>query len=129
MTNTVAELVASARSGISNLSVDEVARELDSGAVTLVDVREPGEVERDGTIPGAVTAPRGMLEFYADPSSPYHRAEFDPAVRTIVYCASGGRSALSVRALQALGYGDVAHLDGGMKAWTAQGRPVTRQTA
>jgi rhodanese-related sulfurtransferase len=84
-----------------------------------VDLREPDEVANSGTIPGAVHAPRGMLEFYADPASPYHRAEFDPARRTILYCASGGRSALAVEALQQLGYGQVAHLDGGFKAWAA----------
>ena len=61
-----------------------------------------------------------MLEFYADPSSPYHRAEFDPARRTILFCASGGRSALAADALQTLGYTRVAHLEGGFKAWQAR---------
>lgn len=124
-TTTVQELVAQARSQIDNLSAAEVARELESGAVTLVDIREPEETDRDGTIPGAVPAPRGMLEFYADPASPYHRAAFDPDHRTILYCASGGRSALSVTTLRTLGYRDIAHLDGGLKAWLEQGRPVT----
>ncbi len=65
-----------------------------------------------------------MLEFYADPASPYHRPEFDPARRTILYCASGGRSALAADALQGLGYANVAHLDGGFKGWQERGRPV-----
>ncbi len=127
MTSTVQQLVAQAKSEISNLSVEEVARQLDTDSVTLVDIREPDEVQREGTIPGAVTAPRGMLEFYADPASPYHRPEFDPSSRTILYCASSGRSALAVQALQGLGYTDVAHLDGGLKAWKENGRPVTHQ--
>lgn len=126
MPKTITELVAEARQQIRNLSVDEVAVALDADDVTLVDIREPEEVHRDGQIPGAVLAPRGMLEFWADPTSPYHREEFSPHGRTILYCASSGRSALAVRALEALGYLDVAHLDGGLKAWTAHGRPVSR---
>lgn len=69
-------------------------------------------------------APRGMLEFYADLQSPYHRAEFHPSRRTILFCASGGRSALAASTLSQLGYTDVAHLDGGMKAWRSDGRRV-----
>ncbi len=121
-----AEMVAAAKGRVENLNVEDTAREIDSGAV-LVDIREPGEREREGYIEGAVEAPRGMLEFWADPSSPYHREEFDPGRPTILYCASGGRSALSVATLQTLGYGDIAHLDGGPKAWKEQGRPVTNQ--
>ena len=92
--------------------------------MVLVDVREPGELAEQGAIAGAVHAPRGMLEFYADPSSPYHRSELDPSARTILYCASGGRSALACDLLAQLGYADVAHLDGGLNAWKAAGRPV-----
>lgn len=120
----VQQLVAAAKSAIRNLSTDEVADRLAAGGVTLIDLREPDEVGRGGVIAGAVHAPRGMLEFYADPASPYHRAEFSPGGQTILYCASGGRSALATRALQDLGYTDVAHLDGGLTAWTAAGRPV-----
>jgi rhodanese-related sulfurtransferase len=65
-----------------------------------------------------------MLEFYADPSSPYHRSEFDPGKRVILHCASGGRSALAAQTLKAMGYANVAHLDGGFKAWQAAGKPV-----
>jgi rhodanese-related sulfurtransferase len=69
----------------------------------VVDIREPDERTHTGTISGVVHAPRGMLEFYADPASPYHRQEFEPARRTLVYCASGGRSALAVAAPEQLG--------------------------
>lgn len=123
MSHTAVELVTRAKTQIENLTPEEVAREVAEGAV-LVDLREPAELDNDGIIEGAVHAPRGMLEFYADPSSPYHRAELDPTRRTILYCASGGRSALSAVTLASLGYTDVAHLDGGVKAWRADGRPM-----
>ncbi|GAB1819971.1 rhodanese-like domain-containing protein [Herbidospora sp. RD11066] len=127
MSESVKDLIAQARAQIGNLSADDVAKALDAGQVTLVDLREPGEVDKEGTIPGAVLAPRGMLEFYADPASPYHRAEFDPERATILFCASGGRSALAARTLQTLGYRDVSHLDGGLTAWKSAGRPITNE--
>ena len=123
MSSTVVELVTRAKGQIENLTPEQVAREVADGAV-LVDLREPAELEREGTIEGAVAAPRGMLEFYADPQSPYHRPEFDPGRRTILFCASGGRSALGAVTLAGLGYADVAHLDGGLKGWKAEGRPT-----
>jgi rhodanese-related sulfurtransferase len=109
---------------VQNLSVEETARELDEGDAMLVDVREPGERAQNGVITGAVEAPRGMLEFWADPASPYHRDEFDPDRRIILHCASGGRSALAAAALQELGYTNVAHMDGGITAWKDAGNPV-----
>ena len=128
MTSTVVELVTRAKSQVENLTPDQVAQEAAEGAV-LIDLREPAELRNDGTIEGAVHAPRGMLEFYADPNSPYHRPEFDPSRRTILFCASGGRSALGAVALAGLGYGDVAHLDGGLKAWRSEGRPTVPSSA
>ena len=124
MAKTAAELVSEAKQRVANLSADQVASELAGGNVMLVDVREQNERDENGTIAGAVHAPRGMLEFFADPSSPYHRAEFDPNRRIILHCASGGRSALSADLLQQMGYSDVAHLDGGLPAWKAAGHPV-----
>ncbi|MBV8967011.1 MAG: rhodanese-like domain-containing protein [Mycobacteriaceae bacterium] len=124
MAKTAAELVNEAKQRVENLSVDQVVAELGSGDVVLVDVREQNERDEHGTIAGSVHAPRGMLEFFADPSSPYHRPEFDPNRRVILHCASGGRSALSADRLQQLGYVSVAHLDGGFTAWKAAGRPV-----
>jgi rhodanese-related sulfurtransferase len=121
MTSTVVELVTRAKSEVENLTPGQVAQEAAEGAV-LIDLREPAEVESVGMIEGAIHAPRGMLEFYADPNSPYHKDEFDSTRRTILYCASGGRSALGSVALAEMGYTDVAHLDGGIKAWVADGR-------
>ncbi|AFZ66849.1 rhodanese-like domain-containing protein [Deinococcus peraridilitoris] len=126
---TAAQLVQEAKQRVENLSVDQVAAELDSGEAVLIDVREPGEQVQSGVIPGAVSAPRGMLEFFADPASPYHRAEFDPKRRIIVHCAAGGRSALAADTLQQMGYTNVAHLEGGIKAWSEAGRPVVKDEA
>ena len=124
MAVTVATLVAEAKSRVENLTADDVAAELAAGAALLVDLREEDERKRVGTIPEAIPAPRGMLEFWADPTSPYHRPEFDPEARIILVCASGGRSALAADTLRTLGFERVAHLDGGVKAWIASGRPV-----
>lgn len=121
-TQTAAALVSAAKQRVENLSPDQVEREIGNG-VLLVDIREPEE-RQSGAIPGDIHAPRGMLEFYADPTSPYYRAEFDPDQRIILYCASSGRSALAADTLRALGYANVAHLDGGIKAWIEVGKPV-----
>lgn len=118
------DLVAEAKARVENLTVDQVAEELDRGDVVLIDLREQNERELHGVIPGAIHAPRGMLEFWADPTIPLHRAEFDPNRRTIVHCAAGGRSALAANALKEMGYGNVAHLEGGFEAWKAAGRLV-----
>jgi rhodanese-related sulfurtransferase len=79
---------------------------------------------KNGKIPGAVNAPRGMLEFYADSTLPYYRPEFDKHKRIILHCASGGRSALAVKTLKEMGYENIAHLDGGLKAWVEAGMDV-----
>ncbi len=124
MVITTADMVAEAKGRIENLTVNEASREIDGDKVLVVDLREADESEQNGAIPGSIHAPRGMLEFWADPTSAYHRQEFDPAQRIILYCASGGRSALAAMTLGELGYDKVAHLDGGLDAWKEQGRPV-----
>ena len=118
---TVAQMVAEARARIESLTPEQVAHEMDHGAL-LVDLREGDERAQHGIIAGSIHAPRGMLEFWADPASAYHRAEFDPSLRIILHCASGGRSALAADRLQEMGYQNVAHLEGGMKAWKESGR-------
>lgn len=123
MSITTAERVLEARARVENLDPDRTARQLAEGAL-VVDLRESAERESTGAIPGAVHVPRGLLEFTADPTMPAHMADLDPGRRTILYCTSGGRSALAVLTLQELGYTDVAHLDGGITAWLAAGRPV-----
>jgi rhodanese-related sulfurtransferase len=123
MTTTAAELVSNAKARVENLTPEQVLEERRRGAI-LVDLRELGELDSEGMIEGAVHAPRGMLEFWADPSTPYHRPEFHPDRRTILYCASGGRSALAAVALSQLGYSKVAHLDGGLSGWKQASCPV-----
>jgi len=121
----LAEMIDRARARIRNLSPDEVAAALDDGDVVLLDVREPTETA-SGTIPGALLVPRGMLEFHADPTSAYHLPDLRPDRPVIVYCRSGARSALAAATLGAMGYSDVAHLDGGITAWTDSQRPTAR---
>ena len=118
------DLVKEAKQGIENLSADQVNEELQNSNVTLIDIRESEELKQNGRIAGAVHAPRGMLEFYADASLPYHKPEFDKSKRIILHCASGGRSALAVTTLKQMGFENVAHLDGGIKAWKESGREV-----
>lgn len=120
----VKDLIAEARTQIENLPAAAMAQALQAPDVLLVDLREPAERAQNGTIPGALAAPRGMLEFYADPAMPYHKPEFQRSRRILLYCASGGRSALAGASLRRLGYDRVAHLDGGFKAWQESGRDV-----
>jgi len=96
--------------------------------VLLVDIREPEERAQHGGIPGAIHTSRGMLEFAADPTSAYYRPAFDPGRRIILYCATGGRSALAADMLQRLGFDRIAHLDGGLRAWHDAGLPVVTGT-
>ena len=124
LVKTSAEMVNEAKEKIENLSVEEVAAEMDKGDVLLVDLRESDELQVHGVIPGAVYVPRGILEFLADPTSSYHRSEFNPTGRVILHCAVGARSALAADTLQQMGYTNVAHLDGGMIAWKKAGQPI-----
>jgi rhodanese-related sulfurtransferase len=117
-------MVADAKGRIENLTAEQVAFELNGGNVILIDVRDGNQRSQDGAIPNSVSAPSGVLESWADPTSAHHREQFDPSRRTILYCNSGGRSALATDALQKMGYGNVAHLDGGIKAWKEGGHPV-----
>ena len=125
---TAAHLIAEAKARIENLSPAAVAAELEGGEVLLVDLREAQERGQHGSIPGAIHAARGMLEFYADPTSAYYRPEFDPDRRTILCCASGGRSALAADMLRLLGYTRVAHLEGGLTSWQEAGFTVEAAT-
>jgi rhodanese-related sulfurtransferase len=124
MHQTAADLVARANASVERLSPEEVAVELTAGGVLLVDVREPAELTEQGRIPGSVWVPRGLLEFRADPTHPRHHVGFEPTRRVIVHCADGERSALAAATLRGMGYGRVAHLDGGLAAWKRKGNPV-----
>lgn len=121
---TATEFVKEAKQKVENLSPQQVQDELSKGNVNLIDIRESEELTQNGKIGGSVHAPRGMLEFYADSNLPYYRPEFDKNKRIILHCASGGRSALAAQTLKEMGYQNVAHLDGGLKAWKEAGMPV-----
>lgn len=110
---------------IENLSVDDLARELeDNEDLLLLDIRELQERVDLGTIPGSVHAPRGMLEFWADPASTYYRDYFQEPRRTVLFCAGGGRSVLATLALEDMGFTNVAHLEAGFGGWQKAGREV-----
>jgi rhodanese-related sulfurtransferase len=97
--------------------------------VTFVDLRDIRELERDGMIPGAFHAPRGMLEFWIDPDSPYHKPVFAEPRRFVFYCASGWRSALATRTAAEMGLENVCHIQGGFTAWKQGGAPVADRPA
>jgi rhodanese-related sulfurtransferase len=120
------EMVAAAKQRVRVVDKEELERELKKGDLQLIDVRDVRERWRFGSIPGARSVPRGMLEFWADPESPYYKQGLDPARRTVVYCAGGMRSALAADALQQLGYRDVAHLEIGFDGWNAAGGEVEK---
>ena len=120
---TVKQMVTEARGRVESITPEQVAADVKQGAM-LVDLRESEECTQHGVIPGALHFPRGMLEFWADPNSAYHREEFDPNRRIILHCMAGGRSALAADTLQQLGFKNVAHMDGGFERWNQEGRPV-----
>ena len=119
MAQSIMELVAAAKAEVPGISPKEAAALMEKGAL-VVDVRDGPELQSGGKVKGAINVSRGMLEFRADPKSPYHNSVFDPAKTVIVYCASGGRSALSGLALKQLGYRDVRNL-GAFKDWVESG--------
>lgn len=116
----VKELTAS----IENLEVEDLKQEMAGGDLLLLDLREIQELVDQGTIPGAKHVPRGMMEFWADPSSPYARDYFEENRRTIVFCAGGGRSVYAVKALEDMGFRNVAHLASGFGGWKAAGEEI-----
>ncbi|MFN8045405.1 MAG: rhodanese-like domain-containing protein [Dermatophilaceae bacterium] len=117
-------LVEEADARVRSLTVEEVADLLEDPGHLVVDIRDPRELEKLGTIPGAFRAPRGMLEFWVDPQSPYYKPALDDGRTLILYCGSAWRSALAAAALTDMGRDDVAHLAGGFTAWTKAGMPV-----
>jgi rhodanese-related sulfurtransferase len=126
MVKRAAEMVAEANAAVGTLSVEEAKQLLGRDDAVFVDVREGAELATQGKIPGAVHAPRGHLEFYADPSAPYHKPELASGKRLVVYCASGGRSALAARTLKDMGIANVANMLGGFSAWQQNGGEIER---
>lgn len=118
------ELVAEAEQEVVTLDAAEAIALHGRDDVVFVDVRDPRERPRQGVIPGAVHAPRGMLEFWIDPDSPYHRDVFAQPRRFVFHCSLGWRSALAARTAGEMGLADVAHVGGGIEAWREAGGPV-----
>ncbi|MHC5653103.1 rhodanese-like domain-containing protein [Stappia sp.] len=117
-------LVDEATAAIETLSVEEAIALHGDPDVVFVDIRDVRELSREGRVPAAVHAPRGMLEFWVDPDSPYHKPVFGEDKRFVFFCAAGWRSALATRAVQEMGLAPVAHIAGGFGAWKAAGGPV-----
>lgn len=122
-------LVAAAEAEVSAETPEQVAARMQEAGTLLVDLRDIRELKRDGKIAGALHVPRGMLEFWIDPESPYYRKEFDSAEALILYCNKGWRSALAAQSLQRMGVDRVSHLAGGMENWQQCGLPVEKPEA
>jgi rhodanese-related sulfurtransferase len=117
-------LVAEANAAVTTLSVDDAQALLGRDDTVLVDLRDPRELEREGKMPGAFHCPRGMLEFWIDPESPYHKPIFAEDKQFVFFCGGGWRSALAAKAAQDMGLKPVAHIEGGFSAWKKAGAPV-----
>ena len=118
-------LVNEAMAQVTTYSVEQVRARLADPKVQIVDIRDPRELEREGTVPGALLAPRGMLEFWVDPESPYFKPVFaDESKEFILFCGAGWRSALATQTLQDMGMTNVAHIDGGYTAWKKAHAPM-----
>ncbi len=128
ITKGIKELVAEANAVIETMTPDQVNAVMDDPDVQLVDIRDVRELWRDGAIPGAHHAPRGMLEFWVDPDSPYHKELFASGKKFIFFCAGGLRSALAAKAVQDMGLAPVAHMEGGFGAWKKAEFPVEEKT-
>jgi rhodanese-related sulfurtransferase len=117
-------LLAEANAAIRTLNVSEAAALHGHDDVVFVDLRDPRELEREGRMPGAFHCPRGMLEFWIDPESPYAKPVFQEDKTFVFFCAGGWRSALAAKTAQDMGLKPVAHIEGGFGAWKAQGAPT-----
>jgi rhodanese-related sulfurtransferase len=118
-----AQMVADARARIEEIDTTDLIAMVDDPNVVIVDIRDVRERQRGGFIPGSVHAPRGMVEFWVDPDSPYYKDVFGQDKKYVFHCASGWRSALTVATLQDMGF-EAAHLKEGFSTWAKQGGPV-----
>ena len=119
------ELVEEANSMLNVISVEEAQSLIGNSDVVFVDVRDPDSVAETGIIPGGVNAPRGLLEFHADPEfEAFHKPELDPNKHIVITCGLGGQAALSGKVLKEMGFENVSNIDGGMAAWTEANAPT-----
>jgi rhodanese-related sulfurtransferase len=122
-------LIAEAEKKTRGISADAAQAKLGDPGTVFVDIRDVRELERDGMIPGAYHAPRGMLEFWVDPDSPYYKPIFTEDKTFILYCAADWRGVLSAATLAEMGMQNVLHLEGGFSAWKKAGRPSAEKPA
>jgi rhodanese-related sulfurtransferase len=123
------ELIAQAMAQIETIPLDQAQDLLGDPDTIFVDIRDVRELEREGMIPNAFHAPRGMLEFWVDPDSPYYKPIFGEGKRLVLYCASAWRSALATETLHKMGVPGVCHLEGGFGAWKKAGKPIAEKQA
>jgi rhodanese-related sulfurtransferase len=123
------DMVAEATARIRTYSVEEAQAKLGAEGVTFVDIRDPRELDREGMVPGAFKATRGMLEFWVDPASPYYKEIFGEDREFVLFCGGGWRSALATATLLDMGfdYDKIAHIDGGFAAWKEAGAPIEKR--
>lgn len=121
-----AQLVSEARERIKEIDVDEALTMINNDDVQFVDIRDVRERERSGFLPGSFHAPRGMIEFWVDPVSPYFKDVFEQDKQYVFYCASGWRSALTVAALTDMGF-EAAHMKGGFMGWQEKNGPIEQK--
>jgi rhodanese-related sulfurtransferase len=124
ITKGIKQLCDEAMAEIETLSVEEAYEASQRDDTLLVDIRDIRELDRDGRVPGATHAPRGMLEFWVDPESPYYKERFNGEKKLIFFCAGGLRSALATKTVRDMGLTNVAHIEGGFGAWQKAGKPV-----
>lgn len=122
------ELIANAMAQIETVPLDNAKQLLDDPNTVFVDIRDVRELEREGMIPNAFHAPRGMLEFWVDPDSPYYKPIFGEGKRLVLYCASAWRSALATETLHKMGLPGVCHLEGGFSAWKKANLPIQEKS-
>ena len=120
-------MVDEAVAEIKTITVEEAKQRMDDDSHVIVDIRDIRELDRDGMVPGAFHAPRGMLEFWVDPESPYHKDIFASGKTFVFYCRSGWRSALATKTVQDMGLEPVCHIEGGFGAWMEKGAPVAER--
>ena len=123
----VKQMVADANEDITTLSIADARNLLNSPNHVIVDLRDIRELQRDGRIEGAFHAPRGMLEFWADPDSPYHKEIFATEGELVLFCASSWRSALAAKTLQDMGFTNIRDMEGGFTAWKTASLPITKE--
>jgi len=117
----IKELIAAAEAEIETLAIEDAVKLGNDDNAVIIDLRDIRELYKEGRITGSVHAPRGMLEFWADPESPYHREVFSSGKKLVLHCAVGWRSALAAKTLQDMGLDNVCHIGGGYQAWQEAG--------